>query len=100
MVQLPGLEPGTFGSTIRRSNQLSYSCTGHKTERKLVRSLAQFKTGKGLLTRTGPFGEFWSESGSAGLTQIAERLEHALLHRLHRFLGQEHGQLTKFAGLA
>ena len=28
MVQLPGLEPGTFGATIRRSNQLSYSCTG------------------------------------------------------------------------
>lgn len=43
MVQLPGLEPGTFGSTIRRSNQLSYSCTGPKTERKLVRSLGDFK---------------------------------------------------------
>ncbi len=28
MVQLPGLEPGTFGATIRRSNQLSYSCPG------------------------------------------------------------------------
>ncbi len=30
MVRLPGLEPGTFGSTIRRSNQLSYSrpCAG------------------------------------------------------------------------
>ena len=27
MVQLVGLEPTTFGSTIRRSNQLSYSCT-------------------------------------------------------------------------
>lgn len=27
MVQLGGLEPPTSGSTIRRSNQLSYSCT-------------------------------------------------------------------------
>ena len=26
VVQLGGLEPPTFGSTIRRSNQLSYSC--------------------------------------------------------------------------
>src|SRR4030095_1984274 len=26
MVQLVGLEPTTFGSTIRRSSQLSYSC--------------------------------------------------------------------------
>jgi hypothetical protein len=28
LVQLGGLEPPTSGSTIRRSNQLSYSCTG------------------------------------------------------------------------
>src|ERR1051326_2454989 len=27
MVQLLGVEPRTFGSTIRRSSQLSYSCT-------------------------------------------------------------------------
>src|SRR3954471_8379591 len=27
VVQLGGLEPPTSGSTIRRSNQLSYSCT-------------------------------------------------------------------------
>ena len=27
MVQLAGLEPATFGATIRRSSQLSYSCT-------------------------------------------------------------------------
>ena len=27
VVQLGGLEPPTFGTTIRRSNQLSYSCT-------------------------------------------------------------------------
>jgi hypothetical protein len=27
VVQLVGLEPTTFGSTIRRSSQLSYSCT-------------------------------------------------------------------------
>ena len=27
MVQLGGLEPPTSGSTDRRSNQLSYSCT-------------------------------------------------------------------------
>ncbi len=27
MVQLGGLEPPTSGSTIRRSNQLSYNCT-------------------------------------------------------------------------
>ena len=27
LVQLGGLEPPTSGSTIRRSNQLSYSCT-------------------------------------------------------------------------
>ena len=27
LVQLGGLEPPTSGSTIRRSNQLSYNCT-------------------------------------------------------------------------
>jgi hypothetical protein len=28
LVQLGGFEPPTSGSTIRRSNQLSYNCTG------------------------------------------------------------------------
>ncbi len=29
MVRLAGIEPATSGSTIRRSNQLSYNRTGH-----------------------------------------------------------------------
>ena len=33
MVQLGGLEPPTSGSTIRRSNQLSYNCTVPRGER-------------------------------------------------------------------
>ena len=33
LVQLGGLEPPTSGSTIRRSNQLSYSCTRPAQER-------------------------------------------------------------------
>ncbi len=35
VVQLPRLERGTFGATIRRSNQLSYSCTRPGTARNL-----------------------------------------------------------------
>ena len=35
VVQLGGLEPPTSGSTIRRSNQLSYNCTSQKEGRKL-----------------------------------------------------------------
>src|SRR5438270_10692331 len=35
MVQLGGLEPPTSGSTDRRSNQLSYSCTGSASGAKL-----------------------------------------------------------------
>lgn len=33
MVQLGGLEPPTFGATIRRSNQLSYNCTSGRVIR-------------------------------------------------------------------
>ena len=35
VVQLGGFEPPTSGSTIRRSNQLSYNCTSSKEGRKL-----------------------------------------------------------------
>src|SRR6185312_10131963 len=34
MVQLGGLEPPTSGSTIRRSNQLSYNCTRARSGRR------------------------------------------------------------------
>lgn len=33
VVQLGGLEPPTFGATIRRSNQLSYSCMSMRVGR-------------------------------------------------------------------
>ncbi len=45
MVQLPRLERGTFGATIRRSNQLSYSCMTPGTGRKLGASRDQCKAG-------------------------------------------------------
>ena len=37
MVQLGGLEPPTSGSTIRRSNQLSYSCIFNRAQTSGVR---------------------------------------------------------------
>jgi hypothetical protein len=40
MVQLGGLEPPTFGSTNRRSNQLSYNCM---VVMRLAASAADFK---------------------------------------------------------
>ena len=38
LVQLAGFEPATSGSTIRRSNHLSYSCTRPACERAEIRS--------------------------------------------------------------
>src|SRR5947209_12190980 len=44
MVQLGGLEPPTSGSTDRRSNQLSYSCTGSRASgRKLEHDPEKWK---------------------------------------------------------
>jgi hypothetical protein len=43
MVQLGGLEPPTSGSTIRRSNQLSYNCT------RLAASNGKARTRTGVL---------------------------------------------------
>jgi hypothetical protein len=40
MVQLGGLEPPTSGSTDRRSNQLSYSCTKARKRREIRSRLA------------------------------------------------------------
>src|SRR3954463_10879946 len=45
LVQLGGLEPPTSGSTDRRSNQLSYSCTGAGTRHArsaILRNLEHF----------------------------------------------------------
>src|SRR5947209_11259450 len=101
MVQLGGLEPPTSGSTDRRSNQLSYSCTGSRASgRKLEHEPEKWKPCR---SRKSP-----GEPARADATLLTKR-SGDLLHRfadaaldrlggLRRDLLREAGELLALAG--
>jgi hypothetical protein len=75
MVQLGGLEPPTSGSTDRRSNQLSYSCT-EPASKALERARGKLGAGPLFGKRSTSFGraalpaaERKSPGDRPGLTQ-------------------------------
>ncbi len=74
MVQLSGIEPPTSGSTIRRSNQLSYNCTSQNEGRKLWPGP---RKSKAVLRAYDPLSSLAGRSPQAGRAPAAGILQHA-----------------------